>query len=269
MENEWKPLAEMMRLDGKVAIVTGGARGIGYGIVLRLAEAGASVLIADIKMNQSLKNELLAIPQKVGGGKVDLFEVDMANDNCGAAIIQSTIRTFGRVDILVNNAGIYPFQNAIDMPIDVWDKVQNVNIRGPFLMSQAFAQYIRDHKNNGSKDGGVIVNVGSICSLHPGFPGTAAYDTSKGGLLMFTRNFAMEVAPLNIRVNLVAPGLITTEGTSTAISDTFLEEFKKMVPLERVGVPDDIATVVLALCTPLTNYMTGSHVVCDGGRLLK
>ena len=86
---------------------------------------------------------------------------------------------------------------------------------------------------------------------------------------MLTRNFALEVAPLNIRVNLVAPGLITTEGTSTALSDASIKEFKKMVPLERMGVPDDIATVVLTLCTPLTKYMTGSHVVCDGGRLLK
>ena len=165
-------MKDMLRLDGKVAIVTGGAaRGIGHGIVLRLAEAGASVLIvADIKMDQTMKDELLTIPQKVGGGKVELFEVDMANDDCGNAIIQSTIRTFGRVDILVNNAGIYPFQNAIDMPIEVWDKVQNINLRGPFLMSQAFAKYFRDRKDNNSKDGGVIVNIGSICSLHPGAP---------------------------------------------------------------------------------------------------
>jgi 2-deoxy-D-gluconate 3-dehydrogenase len=269
MTNKWKPLAEMLRLDGKVAIVTGGARGIGHGIVLRLAEAGASVLIADIEMNHALKDELFDIPHKVGSGKVDLFEVDMANGNCGIDIIEAAIRSFGRVDILVNNAGIYPIQNALDMPAEVWDKIHSVNLRGPFLVSQEFARYIRDHQHNGSKGGGVIVNIGSIDSLHPSSPGLAAYDASKGGLFMLTRNFALEVAPLNIRVNLVAPGAITTEGTSTAATAAIIEEFKKKIPLARMGVPDDIATVVLTLCTPLTKYMTGSHIVCDGGVLLK
>jgi glucose 1-dehydrogenase len=145
-----------------------------------------------------------------------------------------------------------------------------VNLRGPFLAAQAFARHVRDRKEGDGGEGGVIVNIGSIDSLHPGFVGTAAYDSSKGGILiMFTRNFALEVAPLNIRVNMVAPGLITTDGTSAVLSEEFTEDFKALVPLRRLGVPDDIATVVLMLCTPLTAYMTGSFVLVDGGRLLK
>jgi 2-deoxy-D-gluconate 3-dehydrogenase len=267
MINELKPLAEMMRLDGKVAVVTGGARGIGRGIVFRLAEAGASVLIADLMIDEKLKDELETIPSKIGG-KVEVFPVDMENTNCGQDLIDAAVRAFGRVDILVNNAGIYPIKNAIDLGVDEWDTIQKVNLRGPFLSSQAFAKYIRDNDDS-SKVGGVIVNIGSVDSLHPSATGLAAYDASKGGLLMFTRNFALEVAPLNIRVNLVAPGGITTEGTSTGATDAILEEFKKLIPMNRMGLPDDIATVVLTLCTPLTAYMTGETVVVDGGRLLK
>jgi NAD(P)-dependent dehydrogenase (short-subunit alcohol dehydrogenase family) len=172
----------------------------------------------------------------------------------------------------VNNAGIYPIQPALDMAHDTWDKVQTINLRGPFLLSQAFAKYVQDHqKTNGHKnDGGIIVNIGSVDSLHPAAPGLAAYDASKGGLLMFNKSFALEVAPLKIRVNLVAPGAIVTPGLQTVQTDTtIIKQIKDKIPLKRMGVPDDIATVVLALCTPLTKYMTGSHIVCDGGLLLK
>jgi NAD(P)-dependent dehydrogenase (short-subunit alcohol dehydrogenase family) len=100
--------------------------------------------------------------------------------------------------------------------------------------------------------------------------GTAAYDSSKGGILMFTKNFALEVAPLNIRVNLVAPGAITTEGfMSSGLTQELIEDFTAQVPMSRLGIPDEIATVVIMLCTPLTAYMTGAHIVVDGGRLLK
>jgi NAD(P)-dependent dehydrogenase (short-subunit alcohol dehydrogenase family) len=261
--SDLKPLAEMLRLDGKVAIVTGGARGIGRGIVLRLAEAGAFVLVADREFSESMAID----PKK--DGKVQVLQVDMEKTDAGDKIVHGALRVFGRVDILVNNAGIYPFKPALDLTPEEWDRVLNVNLRGPFLAAQAFGRHVRDRKEGDGGEGGVIVNIGSVDSLHPGFVGTAAYDSSKGGILMFTRNFALEVAPLNIRVNLVAPGLITTEGTSGANLEEVLEEFKALIPMRRTGVPDDIATVVLMLCTPFTAYMTGATVVVDGGRLLK
>jgi 2-deoxy-D-gluconate 3-dehydrogenase len=169
-------------------------------------------------------------------------------------------------DILVNNAGIYPFRTALDMDVEEWDRVQAVNLRGVFLLSRAFAKAAIARGAGGS-----IVNIGSIDSFHPSNVGLAAYDASKGGVLMFTRSLALELAPHGIRVNMIAPGGVTTEGVQAARGDMpedMLAQFLARVPLGRWGEPDDIATMVLVLATPLSAYVTGAAVVVDGGRLL-
>ena len=261
-------LEDMIKLDGQVAIVTGGAKGIGHGIVMRLAEAGAAVFIAD-KTAKEAEDEREAI--RKGGGKVSVLEIDIAGPDCGDRIMEAALREFGRVDILVNNAGIYPFKPALQMTVEEWDRVQNVNLRATFLISKAFGNHAAQRGG-----GGAIVNIGSIDSLHPSAVGLAAYDASKGGMLMFTKNFALEMAPHGVRVNLIAPGGITTEGTSAGMSgmtpeqqEAMMKQFTSLVPMGRFGTPDEIATVTLALCTPLSTYMTGAVVVVDGGRLLK
>jgi 2-deoxy-D-gluconate 3-dehydrogenase len=152
------------------------------------------------------------------------------------------------------------------MTAEFWDRVQSVNLRGLFLLCREFAKEIG---KQGS--GGVIVNIGSIDSLHPSSVGLAAYDASKGGVLMFTRNFALEVAPLGIRVNMIAPGGVTTEGVSEAqrgMPEEMMQQFLARVPLGRWGEPDDIATMALVLATPISAYVTGATFVVDGGRLL-
>jgi 2-dehydro-3-deoxy-D-gluconate 5-dehydrogenase len=265
--NETVRLQDLLNLEGKVAIVTGGARGIGHGIVMRLAEAGASVLIAD-RTAKEAEDERDSIIGR--GGKADVFEVDLENTASGEQIIQAAVREFGRVDILVNNAGIYPFKPAMQMTVEEWDHVQNVNLRAMFLTSTAFASQIGEQSG-----GGAIVNIGSIDAIHPSAVGLAAYDASKGGVLMFSKNFALEVAPMGIRVNMIAPGGITTEGTSAGLTgmtpeqlQAMQQQFMALIPMGRMGAPDDIATVALALATPMTAYMTGAVVVVDGGRLL-
>ena len=267
-QGEPKRLEELIRLDGKVAIVTGGAKGIGHGIVLRLAEAGATVLIAD-RTAKEAEDELDAIIAR--GGKASILQVDLEDADSGDQIVGKAVQEFGRVDVLVNNAGIYPFKPALDLTVEEWDHVQHVNLRGTFLTSQAFARQVREQGG-----GGVIVNIGSIDSIHPSAVGLAAYDASKGGTLMFTKNFALEVAPLGIRVNMVAPGGVSTEGSTAGLAgmptvqlDELQRTFLSQIPMGRMGVPDDIATVVLALATPMTAYVTGAVVVVDGGRLLR
>jgi 2-deoxy-D-gluconate 3-dehydrogenase len=252
------PLTEILSQAGKVAIVTGGAKGIGRAIVGRFAEAGARLVIADVDEESGRK-----AASDVSG---DFVLTDMSRESDILNLVRHTVSRHGRVDVLVNNAGIYPFQPALEMTAEFWDRVQSVNLRGLFLLCREFAKEIREQGG-----GGVIVNIGSIDSLHPSSVGLAAYDASKGGVLMFTRNFALEVAPLGIRVNMIAPGGVTTEGVSEAqrgMPEEMMQQFLARVALGRWGEPDDVATMALVLATPISAYVTGATFVVDGGRLL-
>jgi 2-deoxy-D-gluconate 3-dehydrogenase len=252
------PLTEILRLEAKTAIVTGGAKGIGRGIAERLAEAGAKVVVADIDATMGAD-----AADAIGGTFV---AADMTSERDLQQLVEGTLARYGSLDILVNNAGIYPVKPALEMTAEEWDRVQAINLRGLFLLSREFAKAA-----SARGTGGVIVNIGSIDSLHPSSVGLAAYDASKGGVLMFTRNFALEVAPLGIRVNMIAPGGITTEGVAASQSDLpeeLMSQFLARVPLGRWGEPDDIALMTLVLATPLSAYVTGAVFVVDGGRLL-
>ncbi len=261
------PLSRLFDLSGKVAIVTGGGMGIGHGIVLRLGEAGAAVAIADVNLPAAQK---VAEEAKRAGRKALAVQCDVSDEASVKAAFARVLHEFGRVDILVNNAGIFPFKPARQMNLTEWERVQGVNLRGPFLFSREFANQVA-----AQGDGGVIVNIGSIDSFHPSMAGLAAYDASKGGLLMLTRSLALELAPIGIRVNLIAPGGISTEGASAGTAglgpeqmEVIMRDFLAKIPLGRMGAPDDIATVALFLASPASRYMTGASVVVDGGRLL-
>jgi 2-dehydro-3-deoxy-D-gluconate 5-dehydrogenase len=254
-------------ISGKAAIVTGGALGIGFGIVTRLVEAGAQVMVADVN-----KEALETVPNRLKGGKVRTFVLDVSKDEGWEKVVKACVDGFGKLDILVNNAGIYPQVPMLQMAPSLFDKVLAVNLRGLAFLSKAAAlQMIKQGK------GGRIVNIASIDSLHPSMVGLAAYDSSKGGVLSFTKNFAVEVAPHGIQVNAIAPGGINTEGTSQPLTGggfteaqlkAMMDEFASRIPMKRMGVPDDIAKVVLFLASDAASYMTGSLVVVDGGRLL-
>lgn len=264
---EYIPVARLLSLEGKTAIVTGGATGIGRGIVRRLAEAGANVVIADLR-GEAARH--VASKESQAGRRVIGVECDVAEEESVRGALRAALNAFGRVDVLVNNAGIYPFRLALKMSAEEWDRVQRVNLRGTFLFCREFANQVIQQGS-----GGVIVNVGSIDSFHPTALGMAAYDASKGGVWMFTQNFALEVASKGIRVNMVAPGGVKTWGLAEDVVgmspeqvEAMHREFVTRVPLGRWGVPDDIATVVLFLASPASAYMTGAAVVVDGGRLL-
>ena len=253
-----RSLQDLLNLDGQVAIVTGAAKGIGRGIASRLKEAGAEVVISDIdaEAGNAAATALAA----------HFVRTDMQSESDIQALVLGVRERHGRLDILVNNAGIYPFSPALQTTAEQWDRVQAVNLRGLFLLSREFANAVAALGTPAT-----IVNVGSIDSLHPSSVGLAAYDASKGGVQMFTKNFALEVAPLGIRVNMIAPGGITTEGVTAAqgnIPPQVLESFLQRVPLGRWGEPDDIALMTLVLSTPLSAYVTGATIVVDGGRLL-
>lgn len=254
-------------ITGKAAIVTGGALGIGFGIVERLVEAGADVLVAD--MNQKALED---VPNRLKKGKVRTLVLDISKDESWEKAVKACVSDFGKLDILVNNAGIYPQVPMLKMEPALFDKVYAVNLRGMAFLSKAAALQMMKQESRGR-----IINIASIDSVHPSMVGLAAYDASKGGVLSFTKNFAVEVAPHGILVNAIAPGGITTEGTAQPLQGSgmtpaqlkeMMDGFASRIPLKRMGVPDDIAKVVLFLASGAADYMTGSMVVVDGGMLL-
>jgi 2-deoxy-D-gluconate 3-dehydrogenase len=252
-------IAQLFDLTGKAAIVTGGAMGIGQGIALRLAEAGAGVMITDINL-EAANNTVIQIRSK--GGKAEAIKGDASSVADAKRTVQEAVRAFGRLDIIVNNAGIYPFAPALQMTEELWDKVLDINLKGLFFYSQAAAQ---EMMNEGH--GGKIINIASIDALHP-TGNLVHYDASKGGVVMVTKALALELGPHNIMVNAIAPGGIQTPGASGPVtSDEFLQAFIARIPLRRVGVPDDIAKVVFFLASGASDYMTGSLIVVDGGVL--
>ena len=263
---------DLLNLSGGVAIVTGGAMGIGQGIAFRLAEAGASVVIADRDLEAAQRTADLISER---GGRTLALQVDVSAVADAQAMIQQTVDAFGQVDILVNNAGIFPFAPALEVSEELWDRVLSVNLKGAFFCAQAAARQMVT-----AGMGGRIINIASIDALHP----TGAlthYDTSKGGLVMMTKSLAKEFGPYGITVNAIAPGSIATPGAAAATASSsqtpagssgggedLMAAFLARIPLGRVGQPDDIATAVLFLASDAASYVTGSLLVVDGGYLL-
>jgi NAD(P)-dependent dehydrogenase (short-subunit alcohol dehydrogenase family) len=254
---------ELFDLNGKTAIVTGGAMGIGEGIARRLAAQGASVVVADLDASHG-EATAKSLPKKGLFLKTDVRDLGQVDD-----LVSRATRELGHVDILVNNAGIFPFAGILDVKPDLWDRVLGVNLRGAFFLAQAAARQMKRQAT-----GGAILNVASIDALHPTGQ-LAAYDASKGGLRMVTRSMALEMAPLGIRVNAIAPGSIATPGASAATTlppgvdaSQLTERFLARIPLGRMGEPEDIARAALFLLSPAASYITGVTLVVDGGYLL-
>ena len=262
---EVTPLSKLLDLSSKVAIVTGGAMGIGFGIAYRLAEAGASVVIAD--MNQAAADGAAA-KLAAKGWKASAVATDVSDAAQVQGMIDAAVKTFGGVDILVNNAGIYPNTPVMQMQEKDFEHVLSVNLKGVFLCAKAAAAQMMLQGR-----GGKIINVTSIDALHPSMVGLGAYDASKHGLWGFTKNIALELAPQKIWVNAIAPGGVSTPGTGAGgpvskETEEMMKPFLAKIPMRRMGDPDEIGTVALFLASGLSGYMTGSQIVVDGGALL-
>lgn len=261
-------IRDLFDFSGKGAVVTGGATGIGKAIAFRLAEAGASVMIADVDLQAASRT---AEEIRGAGGKAQAVEADASSTSDARKLAEDAIQTLGRLDILVNNAGVYPPSAVLDMSEEAWDTVLNTNLKGLFFCSQAAAKQMIQ-----AGHGGKIINIASLEALHPTVQ-LAHYDASKGGVLMTTKALALELAPYGILVNAIAPGIIRTPGLEVLLStliptggtfEEMAEMFSPRVPLSRIGKPDDVAKVVLFLASKAADYMTGTMIVVDGGYLL-
>ncbi len=263
------PINELLNLADKTAVVTGGAMGIGKGIIGRLHEAGANVVIADVDDDgaKAAADELNA--KRAGSALAVHVDVSSADDV--NKMVQVALSSFKGVDILVNNAGIYPAKSLHDMADEDFKKVLDVNLHGAYLC----IKYVSEQMINQGR-GGKIINITSIDALHPSMVGLAHYDASKHGLWGFTKNVALELASHKIWVNAVAPGGITTPGVAKmqgpaqpgvdmkAVMDVLLAK----IPMHRMGDPDESGKTVLFLASDMASYMTGSQIVVDGGALL-
>lgn len=244
-----------MTLKDKVALVTGGSRGIGRSVCVRLAGAGAFVFINYARNEEAARETLRLVGQAGGSGKIVRF--DVADDRATAEAIAALIREKGRIDILVNNAGESRDGLLVRMKEQDWGRVLDTNLTGAFHCCRAAAYAMMKQR------GGRIINVSSLVALS-GNAGQANYSASKAGLIGLTKSLARELAPRAICVNAVAPGLIDTDMTS-AMTEEQREKILEGIPLSRLGTPDDVAGVVLFLASDEAGYITGQVIGVNGG----
>jgi 3-oxoacyl-[acyl-carrier protein] reductase len=249
-----------MRLKDKVAIVTGGAKGLGRTFALKLAEEGAKVMVVTRKDMDNLQETVRQI--EAAGGKADLFQADVAREEDTIAMARATADRFGKIDILINNAAIYdgikrkPFH---EIDLTEWDLVMSVNVKGAFLATRAVFPSM-----NG-QGYGKIINLASEV-FFTGSQGFAHYVASKGGIIGLTRALAVELGPHNICVNCVAPGFTDTEA-SRGLADVSRYDTSK-TPLRRLERPDDLSGAVLFLASGDSDFITGQTLLVDGGRAM-
>jgi len=250
---------DLFRLDGKTAIVTGGGRGLGRYMAEALSDAGASVVLCSRKMEplEEVRREIEA-----GGGRALAVECDVTDPDEVEKVVSAAVETFGSMDVVVNNSGATWGALPEEMPLDRFDQVMRVNVRGTFLMSQAAGRRMIE-----GGTGGTIINISSVAGIvggHPDFMQTVGYNSSKGAIISMTRDLATSWAKHNITVNAIAPGWFPTR-MSGGLIEKFEEEMLGGIPLGRFGNPEDLKGVVIFLASPAASYVTGQTLVVDGG----
>jgi NAD(P)-dependent dehydrogenase (short-subunit alcohol dehydrogenase family) len=258
-------LGDLISLKGRRAVVTGGAQGLGKAMARRLAEAGAAVVIGDLKIEQA-QAAASELAERYGG-TVIAAPLDVTDTASVEATADLAVSQLGGVDIWVNNAGLYPNVGLLEMTDEAWDQVMAVNLRGVFASCRAAAR-----RMIAAGRGGVLINVVSTAGFSGVAPGVSAYVASKHGVRGLVRQLAIELAPHDIRVLGVAPTFCETEGNMAALA-ALPERVRSEIAatltskLGRVGVPDDIARVVLFAASDLAMFMTGSTLLADAGEI--
>lgn len=243
-----------MKLAGKVALVTGAAQGIGKAVALLLARNGVDIVVSDINLEKAEETakEVQTLGRKALAIKVDVAKLDDVEKMVGAILAR-----FGQVDILVNNAGIARDKLILRMTEEDWDAVLNINLKGTFNCTKAVVRHMSKQRS------GKIVNIASVVG-EMGNAGQGNYAASKAGVIGFTKTIAREFAQRGINVNAIAPGYIETPMTD-ALPDKAKEELKRLIPMDRLGKPEDVAEAVLFLVSEASSYITGQVLNVNGG----
>jgi len=241
-----------MQLEGKVAVVTGGGRGLGEAICLTLAREGAHVAVCDIN---PIDGERVAHAIRQAGRKAVAIKADVSVEEDVKAMVAKTLEALGTIDILVNNAGICHHGSVADMTVEIWDRVLDVNLKGTLLCSREVMPTLKQ------KRAGRVINLGSLAGQVSGLVVTANYSASKAGVICLTKSLAKELAPFGINVNCVSPGPMDTEMTLSFPR----EEMIQTIPLKKFGEPQDVADAVLFLASQQSKYITGQTINVNGG----
>ncbi|MFA5668988.1 MAG: 3-oxoacyl-[acyl-carrier-protein] reductase [Balneolaceae bacterium] len=244
-----------LSLEGKTSLVTGGSRGIGRSIALKLAELGSYVAITYAR-SADAANEVVAEIEKLGK-KAIAFQADAVNLAQAEEVINTIVTDWGKLDILVNNAGITKDNLILRMTEEQWDDVITTNLKSVFNYSKAAAKPMMRNR------GGSIINISSVVGIS-GNAGQSNYAASKAGIIGFTKSYAKELASRNIRANVIAPGYILTDMTDT-LNEKVLEGIKAETPLGRAGNADEVANTVAFLASDMSTYITGETIRVDGG----
>lgn len=245
----------MTQSNESVAIITGAASGLGYAIARRLARDGAHVVIADLNHAAARKaaDEIIA-----EGGRANACATDVASPSSVQQLVDDTLERHGRLDVMVSNAGIGELYHFLDQPFDRWQKTLDVNLTGVFLCGQAAARVMVKHRR------GRIVNVASVAGLRAG-SGRLAYGTSKAGVIQLTRQMALDLGEWGVTVNAIAPGPVDTPMVMQSHTAETRRSFTSLIPLNRYGQPEEIASVAAFLAGPESSYVNGQTIYVDGG----
>jgi len=250
----------MAELKDKVALITGAARGLGFAIAKRFIEDGAKVVLSDIDEKTGVE------AAKSLGANAHFVACDVGDANAVDALVKAAVEKFGALDILVNNAGIVSPADFLDVKEADFDRVLRVNVKGSFLAGQAAAKQMVAQIKSGKKPG-AIINMSSVNSV-VALPNHAPYAVSKGGVAQLTRVMALSLAPHGIRVNAIGPGSIATDMLASVAKDPALKrKLLSRTPLQRIGRPEEIASIASFLASDDASYITGETIFADGGRL--
>ena len=250
------------RLAGKVALITGSDSGIGQATAIEFAKEGADVVVHFLHDVDGAEQTRTAVTAE--GGKAIVVRADVSDEDQVASMFDQAVDTFGSIDILMNNAGVDASGTPVaELSTDVWDRAIRTNVYGYFFCCRRFAQL-----RLAAGGGGKIINVSSVHADNPN-PGGSDYDCSKGAIRMLTRTLALELAPHNINVNSLAPGMVLTPFNQPAIDDPkLLEEQVQSIPMKRAAQPSEIAKVAVFLASSDADYVTGASYVIDGGLMI-
>ncbi len=248
----------MIRLEGKVALITGASRGIGYATAKLMSDAGATVVL-NYNRTKAPAEELVDQIRN-SGRKALAVKANVADRGEVEAMVETVVREFGRIDILVNNAGIWTYGEIDTMPDEVWNETMDINLRGVFYCTRAVVPHMK------RRGGGRIINLSSTAGQR-GEAFHSHYAATKGAIISFTKSLAVELAPYNILVNAVAPGWVDTEMSAEALEEEG-DKITSIIPLRRPGKAEEIAGPILFLASDLATYMTGEIVNVNGGNVL-
>lgn len=246
-------------LQGKVALVTGAAQGLGEAAARSLAARGASVVASDVNLE---RGDAMVASLRAAGTEAEFIQHDVSREDHWISVVEQAVARFGKIDILVNNAGIIQFAPIDKMPVEQFDRVMRINVRGVFLGCKHILPAME------RAGGGSIINMSSIAGMIANTVGSAAYATSKGAVRLLTKAVALDYVERGIRVNSVHPGGIRTPAAEPFLADPKLAPIAiGRTPMKRIGLPHEVGSVVAFLASDDSSYMTGSEIVVDGGWL--